>query len=209
MAVTELLRLRWFSAWELWGSVFRALGGELANKAHKDRAAGKDESPAALIAACAELWMPRMAGRDRNESPGEPDDEALRLFTLDALHALRNLRGATGKLFAAIRDILGTTAGDWRKEQERIKLQVGGRLFPDMPHAKRVDQSGKRPALGFFDGIDQFFRGFFGDSFESRQFFDGQVVQIGRSFDRLVLDQTLYELFSHAVDVHALSRHEM
>ena len=133
-AVTELLRPRWLSAWELWGSVFRALGGELADKAHKDRAEGKDESPATLIAACAELWMPRMAGRDRNaEGPGDPDDEALRLFTLDALHALRNLRGATGKLFAAIRDILGTTAGDWRKEQERIKLPVLSGPAPNEP----------------------------------------------------------------------------
>ena len=77
-AVTELLRPRWLSAWELWGSVFRALGGELADKAHKDRAEGKDESPATLIAACAELWMPRMAGRDRNaEGPGEPDNKKI------------------------------------------------------------------------------------------------------------------------------------
>lgn len=135
-AVTELLRPRWLSAWELWGSVFRALGGELADKAHKDRAEGKDESPAALIAACAELWMPQMAGAGRDGSakgPGEPGDEDLRRFTLDVLGSVRNLRGATGKLFDAIRDILGSTAGDWRKEQERIKLPVLSGPAPNEP----------------------------------------------------------------------------
>ena len=135
-AVTELLRPRWLSAWELWGSVFRALAGELADKARKDRAEGKVESPAALLADCAELWMPWMEAAGRGSSAREPDDEALRLFTLDALSAVRNLRGATGKLFGTIRDILGTTAGDWRKEQERIKLPALSGPAPDEPLAE-------------------------------------------------------------------------
>ena len=135
-AVTELLRPRWLSAWELWGSVFRALAGELADKAHKDRAEGKVESPAALLADCAELWMPRMEAAEWGSSAREPDDEALRLFTLDVLSAVRNLRGATGKLFGAIRDILGTTVGDWRKEQERSGLPVLSGPAPEEPLAE-------------------------------------------------------------------------
>ena len=135
-AVTELLRPRWLSAWELWGSVFHTLAGELADKARKDRAEGKDESPAALLADCAELWMPRMEAAGRGSSAREPDDEALRLFTLDVLGSVRNLRGATGKLFGAIRDILGTTAGDWRKEQERSGLPVLSGPTPNEPLAE-------------------------------------------------------------------------
>ena len=112
--VTELLRPRWLAAWELWGSVFRTLADAIAEKAQKDRAEGKAESPALLLAACAE----RRAAAAMAVEEG-PDDEALRLFYLDAA---RNLRGAGGRLFGAVKEILGSTIGEWQKEQERCGL---------------------------------------------------------------------------------------
>ncbi|MDO4787068.1 MAG: UvrD-helicase domain-containing protein [Fretibacterium sp.] len=127
-AVTALLRPHWTAAWEAWSLVFRALGDEIAARGQKAREEGRSEGAAALLAACADRWARRMA------APEGPDDEALRLFYVDVAH---NVKGASGPLFGAVKEILGMTVGDWQKEQDRDGDRTGLSAFaPDEPLAE-------------------------------------------------------------------------
>ena len=90
-----------------------------------------------------------------------------------------------------------------------MRCQSLARLCAHLPDAQGEDQAAQITALALVDGLEELLRLGVALAPELLHFLQSQVVQVGGSLHKTLLDQGIDNVFTQSVDVHGIPADEM